>query len=302
MAVAHGRHCHHVKEDITQSGGRFAAILKNVSKTYHQVGRPLATADEIMRLKAPVKDRGDIITEPGDMLVFVAGHAPIFGTQSSTSGTPFSLPAPTCRRLRATARSARRPSALQIMTASAGRKFALGAWLGIGLFAALVLWACMPRVFASTKARPFLSGFGISHPCGTKSAETTSSASALPTHGFFAKHGCAAILVAGLCEGGYEPLLKPIAAIEGDRVTRTDQGIRINGRLIANSKNIASDGSGRPLPSNRANDVIVAKGDVWVISSYNPSSFDSRYFGPVPTSKIEGLANPLFVMGPRRHP
>ena len=59
-----------VKEDITQSGGRFAAILKNVSKTYHQVGRPLATADEIMRLKAPTKDKGDIITEPGDMLVF----------------------------------------------------------------------------------------------------------------------------------------------------------------------------------------------------------------------------------------
>ena len=71
-----------VKEDISQSGGRFAAILKNVSKTYHQVGRPLATADEIMRLKAPAKDKGDIITEPGDMLIFVAGHAPIFGTQS----------------------------------------------------------------------------------------------------------------------------------------------------------------------------------------------------------------------------
>jgi type IV secretion system protein VirD4 len=88
-----------VKEDITQSGGRFAAILKNVSKTYHQVGRPLATADEIMRLKAPVKDRGDIITEPGDMLVFVAGHAPIFGTQSLYFRDPVflaraNLPAP----------------------------------------------------------------------------------------------------------------------------------------------------------------------------------------------------------------
>ena len=88
-----------VKEDITQSGGRFAAILKNVSKTYHQVGRPLATADEIMRLKAPVKDKGDIITEPGDMLVFVAGHAPIFGTQSLYFRDPVflaraNLPAP----------------------------------------------------------------------------------------------------------------------------------------------------------------------------------------------------------------
>ena len=71
-----------VKEDITTSGGRFAMVLQNVSKTYHEVSRPLATADEIMRLKSPVKDAGDIIVEPGDMLVFVAGHAPIYGTQS----------------------------------------------------------------------------------------------------------------------------------------------------------------------------------------------------------------------------
>ena len=109
-------------------------------------------------------------------------------------------------------------------------------------------------------------------------------------------------LGSGLCEGGYEPLLKPIAAIEGDRVTRTEQGIRINGRLIANSKSLDHDRSGRPLPGAGANDVIVAKGEVWVISSYNPFSFDSRYFGPVPISKIEGLARPLFVMGPQRHP
>jgi type IV secretion system protein VirD4 len=71
-----------VKEDITQSGGRFSVLLKTVSKTFHQVSRPLATADEILRLKAPLKIKSDIITEPGDMLVFVAGHAPIFGTQS----------------------------------------------------------------------------------------------------------------------------------------------------------------------------------------------------------------------------
>jgi type IV secretion system protein VirD4 len=71
-----------VKEDITTSGKRFGAVLANVSKTYHQVSRPLATADEIMRLRSPVKDVNDLIVAPGDMLIFVAGHAPIFGTQS----------------------------------------------------------------------------------------------------------------------------------------------------------------------------------------------------------------------------
>jgi type IV secretory pathway protease TraF len=39
-----------------------------------------------------------------------------------------------------------------------------------------------------------------------------------------------------------------------------------------------------------------------VISSYNPLSFDSRYFGPFPISSIEGLARPLFVFHPLRHP
>jgi type IV secretory pathway protease TraF len=46
----------------------------------------------------------------------------------------------------------------------------------------------------------------------------------------------------------------------------------------------------------------VAKGEVWVISSYNPLSFDSRYFGPVPISRIEGFARPLFILDSLRHP
>ena len=71
-----------VKEDVTTSGKRFGAVLTQVSKTYHQIQRPLLNADEIMRLRSPVKAGNDLIVEPGDMLVFVSGHAPIFGTQS----------------------------------------------------------------------------------------------------------------------------------------------------------------------------------------------------------------------------
>jgi len=57
-------------------------VLQNVSKAYHEVSRPLLTPDEVMRLRGPVKDGSDRIVEPGDVLVFVAGHAPILGTQS----------------------------------------------------------------------------------------------------------------------------------------------------------------------------------------------------------------------------
>lgn len=71
-----------VKEDISTSGRRFGAVLENVTRAYHEVSRPLLTADEAMRLRGPVKNGADEITEPGDVLVFVAGHAPILGTQS----------------------------------------------------------------------------------------------------------------------------------------------------------------------------------------------------------------------------
>jgi type IV secretion system protein VirD4 len=69
-----------VKEDVTESGTRYGP-MKHVSRTYHEVSRPLMTPNEIMQLRKPEKnDRGQIKT-PGEMVIFVAGEAPIHGTQ-----------------------------------------------------------------------------------------------------------------------------------------------------------------------------------------------------------------------------
>ena len=73
-----------VKEDVTESGNRMGA-LSHVSRSFHEVSRPLMTPDEIATLKKPRKARGgdgkDIIIEAGEMVVFVAGENPIKGTQ-----------------------------------------------------------------------------------------------------------------------------------------------------------------------------------------------------------------------------
>lgn len=66
---------------ITESGKRFGGVAQNFAKSSKEVSRPLLTPDEAGRLRAPVKE-GDSIVEAGDMLVFVAGSPPIFGTQS----------------------------------------------------------------------------------------------------------------------------------------------------------------------------------------------------------------------------
>ncbi len=69
-----------IKEDVTESGTRLGS-LKNVSRTYHEVSRPLLTPDEIMALKKPRKDDAGRIVENGEMVIFVAGERPILGTQ-----------------------------------------------------------------------------------------------------------------------------------------------------------------------------------------------------------------------------
>ena len=187
------------------------------------------------------------------------------------------------------------------MTTTAARTFALRAWRGMGLFAALIL--CAHSAGLRVNESPSLPiGIWRVSPPGRDLRTGDVVAFCPPDTPTFREARGRGYLGKGLCEGGYEPLLKPVAAIAGDRVSGTDDGISINGRLIASSKSLNRDGLGRILPSPGAHDVIVAKGEVWVISSYNSLSFDSRYFGPVPISRIEGLAHPLFILDSLLHP
>lgn len=99
----------------------------------------------------------------------------------------------------------------------------------------------------------------------------------------------------GVCRDGATPLLKPIVAREGDWVEVSDAGVRVNGRLLPNSAPRASDTSGRPMPTLPRYTHRVAPGTVWVVSSYNPRSFDSRYFGPIPIRSITAKLRPIVV-------
>ena len=70
-----------VVEDVTESGEKMGR-MKNVSRTFHTVSRPLMTPDEVMRLKSPTKNAKGEIVSPGNVLVFVAGRKPIVATQA----------------------------------------------------------------------------------------------------------------------------------------------------------------------------------------------------------------------------
>jgi type IV secretion system protein VirD4 len=72
------------KATYSFSGSRLAPIANHMSATVDQVERPLMTPDEVMRIRPP-KKRGrkskERIVAPGDMLIFISGHYPIYGTQ-----------------------------------------------------------------------------------------------------------------------------------------------------------------------------------------------------------------------------
>lgn len=99
----------------------------------------------------------------------------------------------------------------------------------------------------------------------------------------------------GTCASGFQTLLKPVAAIEGDWVQLSPQGIQVNHHWLKNSVPLKTDAQGRPLARLPAGDYRVRPGQIWLISSHHPQSFDSRYFGPVPIRQIQGLARPVWI-------
>jgi len=69
-------------DDVSHSGKRLSWTLDHVNQSQMTLARPLMTPDECLRLPGAMKDdRTGKITQAGAMLIFVAGQAPIYGTQ-----------------------------------------------------------------------------------------------------------------------------------------------------------------------------------------------------------------------------
>jgi conjugative transfer signal peptidase TraF len=98
----------------------------------------------------------------------------------------------------------------------------------------------------------------------------------------------------GSCPLHLEELFKPIAAIPGDVVQISDDGVMVNGHRLSGIVPLIADSKGRTLPTIRAT-YRVQPGSVWLLSGHDPRSFDSRYFGPVPIASIHAYAIPVIV-------
>ena len=100
----------------------------------------------------------------------------------------------------------------------------------------------------------------------------------------------------GNCPDGDNPLMKPIVARSGDVVVLSKSGLEVNGRLLGNTAPRSHDSKARQLPHYPFGTYQVSAGTVWVASSYHPLSFDSRYFGPIPTGIIRHRLKPFLTL------
>ena len=88
------------------------------------------------------------------------------------------------------------------------------------------------------------------------------------------------------------PLLKRVGAVAPQHVCMFDGLVWIDG--VPSAAVLPADRLGRPLPSWQQCRRL-QPGELFLLSSANPASFDSRYFGPVSASAVIGVAHPVWL-------
>jgi len=99
----------------------------------------------------------------------------------------------------------------------------------------------------------------------------------------------------GSCPDGSAPIGKPVIAAGGDTVVLAEDGVRIGGQLVRNSKPLSRDGKGRPLLHVPLGTYVAGPEEIWLLSNHSERSFDSRYFGPVPRSGVVAIVRPIIA-------
>ncbi|MFM5701026.1 S26 family signal peptidase [Aeromonas caviae] len=88
------------------------------------------------------------------------------------------------------------------------------------------------------------------------------------------------------------PLLKRVGAVAPQHICIVAGQVRIDGVPVAAA--LPADRLGRPLPSWQPCRSL-EPGELFLLSTTNPASFDSRYFGPVSASTVIGVAHPVWL-------
>lgn len=94
----------------------------------------------------------------------------------------------------------------------------------------------------------------------------------------------------GFCPGGFGYLMKQVAALEGDFVSSTSEGIVVNGYLLPFSKPEAVN-----LAQWRARNYQLKAHELLLMTDQSSLSFDGRYFGLIDKKQIKAVIKPIIT-------
>jgi conjugative transfer signal peptidase TraF len=102
----------------------------------------------------------------------------------------------------------------------------------------------------------------------------------------------------GQCPGGLTPIGKMVAALPGDTVVVTSDGITVNGALQSHSRALATDLKGRELPQLVGRSYVIGRDFIWLLAPAE-RSFDSRYLGPLLARNVLARVRPVWIAAAR---
>jgi conjugative transfer signal peptidase TraF len=88
------------------------------------------------------------------------------------------------------------------------------------------------------------------------------------------------------------PIVKRVGAVAGQHVCAREDVLSIDGG--PSGRILRSDQQGRALPTWQQCRSILT-GELFLLSTTNPASFDSRYFGPIRAAAVRGQAVSLWT-------
>jgi conjugative transfer signal peptidase TraF len=100
---------------------------------------------------------------------------------------------------------------------------------------------------------------------------------------------------AGFCPGDYGFMMKRVAAVGGDKVASSEEGIVVNGEVLPASAPLKTDKAGRMMPRHEFYEYTLGESELLLMSDVSSTSFDGRYFGPVDMVQVKGVIRPIIT-------
>lgn len=98
----------------------------------------------------------------------------------------------------------------------------------------------------------------------------------------------------GSCPGGFEPIVKKLIAVPGDKISLTKKSIIVNG-VEYRAPYIEYDMHGNHMIAYPIKE-ITSTNKYWLYGANDPKySWDSRFYGGVEIQNIKGVVRPLFT-------